>query len=121
MNSPTREEELVVELNSDLMKNIQSLQADLQRFKYDNMNEREEQKTINEALLQNMTGVNPHGHPTHSTNKSKENYHRKRTRIPKEEGREEHTYDLPKGEYHSLSCDGSISPCRKRKKNDDNL
>ena len=44
MNSPTREEELIVELNSDLMKTIQSLQANLQSFKYDNMNERKEKK-----------------------------------------------------------------------------
>ena len=38
LNSPTWEEELVVELNFDLMKTIQSLQADLQTFKDDNMN-----------------------------------------------------------------------------------
>ena len=60
MNSPTREEELVVELNSDLMKTIQILQAYLQRFKYDNINERKEQKAINENLLLNLTGVNLH-------------------------------------------------------------
>ena len=44
MNSPTQEEELMVELNSALMKTIQSLQADLQIFKGDNMNERREYK-----------------------------------------------------------------------------
>ena len=49
LNSPTREEELVVELNSDLMKTIQSLQVDLQIFKYDNMNERKEHKEINDG------------------------------------------------------------------------
>ena len=51
LNSPTQEEELVVELNSNLMKTIHSLQEDLQSFKYDNMNERKEKKEINEALL----------------------------------------------------------------------
>ena len=54
MISPTQEEELVVELNSNLMKMIQSLQEDLQRFKDDNMNERKEKQVINESLLQNM-------------------------------------------------------------------
>ena len=54
----------MVELNSDLMKTIQSMQVDLQSFKDHNMNERKEQKTINEDLLQNITGVDPHGQPT---------------------------------------------------------
>ena len=40
LNSPTREEELVVELNSDILKTIQSMQVDLQSFKDDNMHER---------------------------------------------------------------------------------
>ena len=40
LNSPTREEELVVELNYDILKTIQSVQADLQSFKDDNMHER---------------------------------------------------------------------------------
>ena len=34
------EEELVVELNSDILKTIQSLQADLHSLKDDNMNAR---------------------------------------------------------------------------------
>ena len=68
MNITTWEEELVVELNSDILKTIQSLQANLQRFKDDNMNERKEQQAINEALLRNMTGGIPQGKPTHSTN-----------------------------------------------------
>ena len=76
----------MVELNYDLMKSIQSLQAYIQSFKDDNMNERKEKKAINEVLLQNMTGVNLDGQPTHSTNKSKEEYHRKgRNSSPKEE------------------------------------
>ena len=66
----------MVELNFDLMKTIQSLQVDLQSFKDENMNERKEKKAINEDLLQNMMIGNPHGQPTHLTNKSKEDYHR---------------------------------------------
>ena len=42
LNSPMREEERVVELNYELIKTIQSLQEDLQIFKDDNMNERNE-------------------------------------------------------------------------------
>ena len=40
LNSPTQEEKMVVELNSNLMNTTQSLQAELQIFKDDNMNER---------------------------------------------------------------------------------
>ena len=43
LNNPTQEAELVVELNYDLMKTIQSLQAKLQSFKDDNLNEIKEQ------------------------------------------------------------------------------
>ena len=103
------------------MKNVQSLQADLQSFKHDNMNEIKEQKEINEALLWNLTEVNPHGKPINSTNKYREGYHRKRTSKPKEEGREEHTPELPERDCHGLSNDNSISPCRKRQKIHDNL
>ena len=49
LNSPTWEQELIVELNSNLMKTIQSLQGYLQSFRDDIMNERREQKEINEA------------------------------------------------------------------------
>ena len=58
LNSPTQEEELVVELNFDLMNTMQSLQVDIQIFKDDNMNERREKKAINEALLENLAGLN---------------------------------------------------------------
>ena len=40
LNSPTQEEVLVVELNSNILKTIQSMQENLQSFKYDNMHER---------------------------------------------------------------------------------
>ena len=86
------------------------------------MNERKEQKAINEYLLLNLTRVNLHGQPTHSTNKSKENYHHKRrTSSPNDEGWEEHTHDLLEEEYHISSSDDSPSPCKKRHKNDDIL
>ena len=71
LNTPTKEAELVVELNYDIMKTIQSLQANLQSFRDYNMNERKEQQAINETLLQNMTRGNSHGKPTHSTNRFK--------------------------------------------------
>ena len=71
LNTPTKEAKLVVELNSNIMKTIQSLQAYLQRFRDDNLNERKEQQSINQALLQNMMGGSPQGKPTHSTNKFK--------------------------------------------------
>ena len=109
-------------LNFDLMNTIESLQVDLQCFKDENMNERWEQKAINEALLQNLTGVNPHRQSTHSTNKSNENYHHKiRTKSPREEGWEEHTPEFIQEEYQSSSSNGSPSPCKKRHKNDDIL
>ena len=38
-NTPTQEAELVVELNSEIMKTIQSLQADLHSFRDDNLND----------------------------------------------------------------------------------
>ena len=53
LNSPFRKKELMVELNFDLMKTIQS-------FKYDNINERREQKEINESLLHILIGIKPH-------------------------------------------------------------
>ena len=51
LNIPTKEAEVVVELNSDIMKTIQSLQVDLQSFRDDNLNERKQHQEINEALL----------------------------------------------------------------------
>ena len=40
LNTPTQEGELVIELNYDILKTIQSIQEDLQSFKDDNMNDR---------------------------------------------------------------------------------
>ena len=85
------------------------------------MNEREEQQSINEALLRSMMGGSPHGKPTHSTNKFKKEFCHKRDKNPKEEGKEEHTLEPPERYYHSHSSDNSLSPCRKKLSNDDNL
>ena len=77
MNNPTLEVELVVELNSDILKTIHSLQAELQSFREDSLNERKEQQAINEALQRNMMGGSPQGKTTQSTNRSKrEPYHK---------------------------------------------
>ena len=55
MNTPTLEGELVVELNSNILKTIHSLQAELRSLREDSLNERKEQQAINESLLRNMT------------------------------------------------------------------
>ena len=80
------------------------------------MNERKEQHAINEALLWNMTGGSSHGKPTHSTNKFKKYFYHKWASNPKEEGKEEHTPEPLERDYHSLSSDNSLSPCRKKQK-----
>ena len=85
------------------------------------MNERNEQQAINEALLWNMMGGSLQGKPTHSTNRFKKEFYHRRVSSPREEGKEEHTLELPEGDYHSLSSDDSLSPCRKKLGNDDNL
>ena len=46
VNTHTQEAELVVELNSDILKTIQSLLADLQSFKDDKMNKRKNNKQL---------------------------------------------------------------------------
>ena len=64
------------------------MRVDLHSFKDDNMGERKEQQTINEALLQNMMGGSPRGQPTHSTNKFKKQFYHKQDSSPKEQGKE---------------------------------
>ena len=59
MTTPTPEVNLVVEVNSDVLKNLHSLQAELKSFREDSLNERKEQQVINEALLRNMIGGIP--------------------------------------------------------------
>ena len=83
MDTPTPGGELVVELNSDILNTIHSLQAELRSFKEDNLNERKEQ-AINEALLRNMMGGSPQAKPTQSTNSSKREPYHKWASIPRE-------------------------------------
>ena len=85
------------------------------------MIEIKDKQAINEALLQNMAGGSLQGNPTHSTNKFKKYFYDDRASITKEEGKEEHTPEPPEKYYHSLSSDNSLSPCRKKQGNDDNL
>ena len=121
LNTPTQEAELVVELNSNIMKTIQSIQVDLQSFRSNNMNERNEQQVINKTLLRNMTGGIPQGKPTHSKNRFKKDPYPKWANSPREEGKEGHTHEPPDGEYHSPSTEDSLFPCRKKQISDDNL
>ena len=83
VTTPTREEELVVELNSNILKTIQSLPSNLHSFKDDNLNERKEQQATNKDLLQNMMGGSLDGHPIHSTNKFKIDFYHKLDNSPK--------------------------------------
>ena len=64
MTTPTPEVNLVVKLNSDVLKTLHSLQNELKSFREDSLNERKEKQAINEALLHNMTGGGPQGKPT---------------------------------------------------------
>ena len=77
MSTPTLEAELAVEMNTNILKIIHSLQAELQSLRDDSLNERKEKQAINEALLRNMMGGIPQGKPTQSKNNSKEEpYHK---------------------------------------------
>ena len=64
MTTPNLEVNLVVKLNSDALKNLHPLQAELKIFKEDSINERKEQQAINETLLCNMMGGSSQGNPT---------------------------------------------------------
>ena len=57
MATPTSKVNLVVELNSDVPKTLHSLLDELKIFREDSLNERKEQRAINEALLWNMMGM----------------------------------------------------------------
>ena len=114
LNTPTQEAKLVVELNFDILKTLQIIQADLQSFKDDNMNERKEQQSINETLLQNMMEGIPQGKPTHSTNRFKKEFYHNWASIPREEGKEEHTHECLERDCHGPSSDDYLSPCRKK-------
>ena len=64
MTSPNPEVKLVVNLTSDVLKTLHSIQAELKSFREDILNERKEHQAINEALLRNMAGGSPQGKPT---------------------------------------------------------
>ena len=84
MTTPTPEVNLVVELNSDVLKTLHSLQTELKSFIEDSLNERKEHQAINEALLCNMTRGSPQGKPTQSTNRSKRELYHERANNPRE-------------------------------------
>ena len=71
--------------------------------------------------MRKMMGGIPQGKPTHSTNSFKKEYYHKLAHSLREEGKEEHTIEHPKRDYHSPSSDDSRSPCRKKHRNHDNL
>ena len=68
-----------------------------------------------------MTGGRLEGTNTHSTNRFKKELYHKQDSSLREEGKEEHTPEAPEGDYHSISSDDSLSPCRKKLRNDDNI
>ena len=59
MTTPTLEVNLVVEVNSNVLKNLHNIQAELKSFIEDSLNERKEHQAINESLLYNITGGRP--------------------------------------------------------------
>ena len=71
--------------------------------------------------MQNMTRGSPQGKPTNSTNRFKKEPYHKWASSQREERKEEHFHEPPKGEYHSPSSEDSLSPCRKKQRSDDNL
>ena len=56
-----------------------------------------------------MGGI-PQGKSTHSTNKSKRKPYHKRASIPREEEKEKHTPEAPKGDHHNPSSNESLYP-----------
>ena len=64
MTTPTPEVNLVVELDSNVLKTLHSIQVELKSFREDSLNKRKEQEAINEALLRNMTRGSSQGKPT---------------------------------------------------------
>ena len=120
MTTPTPEVNLVVELNSDVLKTLHSLQAEMKSFKEDSLNERKEHRAINEALLRNMTGWSPQGKPTQSINRSKREPYHEQDGSPRE-AEKEGTPEATKGDHHSPASDDSLDRRRKRQRNDDSL
>ena len=67
-----------------------------------------------------MMGGSPQGKTTQSTNKSKREQYHEQANSPREEEKEG-TPEATKGDHHSLASDDSLSPWRKRQRNDDSL
>jgi len=103
------------------MKTIQSIQVYFHSFRDDNLNEIKEQQVINEAFVVKHDGRKLQWKPTHSTNRFKKEFCHKWESSSREEGKQEHTLEPPKGDYYGLSSDDSLSPWRKKLRNDDNL
>ena len=120
MTTPTPKVKFLVKLNSNVLKTLHSVQAELKSFREDSLNERKEQQAINEALLCNMMGGNPQGKPTQSTNRSKRKLYHERASSPRE-AEKEGTPEATKGDHHNPASDDSLSPWRKRHRNDDSL
>ena len=120
MSTPTPEVNLVVELNSDVLKTLHNLQDELKSFKEDSLNERKEHQAINEALLRFMVGGIPQGKPTQSTNRSKRELYHEWASNPREAERK-CIPEATKGDHHSPASDDSLYPWRKRQRSDDNL
>ena len=98
----------MVELKSDVLKTLHSLQVELKSFREDNLNERKEKQAINEALLCDMTGGSPQGKPTQSTNISKREPYHEWDNSPREVEKVG-TPEATKGDHHSPSSDDSLS------------
>ena len=120
MTTPTREVNLVVELNSDVLKTLHDLQSEMKSFKEDSLNERKEHRAINEALLRNMTGWSPQGKPTQSINRSKREPYHEQDGSPRE-AEKEGTPEATKGDHHNPASDESLSPQRNTQRSDDSL
>ena len=59
---------------------------------------------------------------THSfTNMFKKEFYHKWASNLREKEKEQHTPGPPKGDYHSPSSDDSLSPCRNKQRNEENL
>ena len=120
MNTSTPKVNLVVKINSDVLKTLHSLQAELKSFIEYNLNERKQHQAINEALLCNITEGSPQGKPTQSTNRSKREPYHEQDGSPRE-AEKEGTPEATKGDHHCPASDDSLSPWRKRQRNDDSI
>ena len=92
----------------------------MKSFREENLNERREEKAINEALLRNMMGGSPQGKPTPSTNSSKREPYRKWANNPRKEEKG-CTLEATKEDHHNPFSGDSLSPQRKKQKSNNSL